>query len=313
MMALEGVLVLDKPEGPTSHDIVEKVRRFTRRQRVGHTGTLDPMATGVLPICIGRATRLARFLTASRKQYAGTLQLGVTTDTYDATGQTRRQRPAGGIGLADVQGGAARLTGDLMQTPPAFSARKIKGQPMHRLARAGQDVPLKPTPVTVYRFEILGMEESVVRFEAETSPGTYIRSLAHDLGEILGCGAHLTALRRIASGSFGIDSAHTLADVVRDGHAGTLASLMIPLDRIDLGMPTIMVTSDGAAAMRHGRALSAGHMTHDDTRPEGFTGYPGGPGPVRVADEGGRLLGVAVYGLSAADTWQLRPDVVLTA
>ena len=313
MTALEGVLVLDKPAGPTSHDIVEKVRRFTRRQRVGHTGTLDPMATGVLPLCIGRATRLARFLTSSRKHYAGTLLLGVTTDTYDAEGQIRERRPADAIQPADVRGAAASFMGNLMQAPPAFSARKIQGQPMHRLARAGNDVPHKPAPVTVYRFEILEIDDGVVRFEAETSPGTYIRSLAHDLGEMLGCGAHLTSLRRLASGSFGIDSAHALDEVIREGHAGTLAELMIPLDRIDLGLPTIMVNRDGATAMRHGRVLSARDMVPSDSNPDGCASLAGGTGSVRVEDEGGRLLGVAVGGVSSADTWLLRPDVVLSA
>ena len=165
LTSLEGVLVLDKPSGPTSHDIVEIVRRFTQRQRVGHTGTLDPMATGVLPLCIGRATRLARFLMSSKKHYAGTLLLGVTTDTYDSEGKTRHLRPAGAIQLADVQSAAARLTGKLMQAPPAYSARKIQGKAMHRLARAGHDVPLNPAPVTIYRFEVLEMKEGAVLFE----------------------------------------------------------------------------------------------------------------------------------------------------
>lgn len=199
-----------------------------------------------------------------------------------------------------------------MQTPPAYSARKIQGTPMHRLARAGQTVPLMPAPVTVHRFDILGMDDDQVTFEAETSPGTYIRSLAHDLGEMLGCGAHLTALRRLASGAFSIESAHTFEEVMREGHAGGISRLVIPLNRVDLGLPTIMVNKDGAAAMLHGRALSAGHMTDAGNAPFDAAGPAGAIGPVRVEDEGGRLLGVAVGGVSAAEAWHWKPDVVLS-
>ncbi|HEY3174638.1 MAG TPA: tRNA pseudouridine(55) synthase TruB [Candidatus Polarisedimenticolia bacterium] len=310
MTPFEGVLVVDKPAGPTSHDVVEEVRQFTGRLRVGHTGTLDPFATGVLPLCVGRATRLSRFLTAARKLYAGAIRLGVTTDTYDSGGRVMATRGVEGLSATQVREAAARFAGAQMQAPPPFSARKINGQPMHRLARRGIEVPLTPVPVTIFRLDILECAGGVVRFEVETSPGTYVRSLAHDLGEVLGCGAHLEQLRRLASGSFTAEVAHPLSEVRASGSRGALDEIGIGLNDLDLGLPAVTTTPDGAAAMRHGRTLTVldivpGQAAAADAGPF--------PGAVRVEDERGNLLGVAIRTTTPEGELTFRPAVVLAS
>ena len=304
MTPLEGILVVDKPQGPTSHDVVEEVRRATGGLRVGHAGTLDPMATGVLPLLIGRATRLSRFLMASRKVYEGTLRLGVATDTYDIEGRIVGESPVPDEVREAVPGAVGRLTGPLMQTPPPYSARKVGGQRLHRLARRGVPVTPEPSAVTVFRFDILELDGVMVRFEVETSPGTYVRSLAHDLGADLGCGACLSRLRRLASGSLRVDAAHGIEEIRSRADDGTLGEIVIPLSRIDLGLATVTVTPAGLAAMRFGRRLTGRDLTG--------AGMPEG-GPVRVEDEAGNLLGVALPALDPQDGEILRPHVVLIA
>jgi len=311
LIAPEGLLVVDKPAGPTSHDVVAAIRRLVRGSRVGHTGTLDPFATGVLPVCIGRATRLARFITASTKQYDGAIRLGVTTDTYDSTGRVVSERSTEGIGAEEVRRIATRFVGASMQRPPAYSARKHKGRPLHELARAGVEVPRQATPVSIYRLEILSVAGPIVRFEADTSPGTYIRSLAHDLGEALGCGAHLAELRRVASGGLRLADAHCLEEIDARARAGTLDTLVIALRDIDLGLPTVVATDRGREAMRAGRPvppalLAAGRLPDP-------AGAGGEPVPVRVLDGAGDLLGVAALSLDDAGGPILRPEVVFLA
>jgi tRNA pseudouridine55 synthase len=303
----DGLLLLDKPAGPTSHDAVDLVRRLAGGLRVGHTGTLDPFATGVLPLCIGRATRLARFLTAGRKAYTGAIRLGIATDTYDATGAVVATRPADDVTLSGARDAAARFLGLIDQRPPPFSAKKVGGKPLYELARAGRPVLAEPARVTVFRFDLLDFASGLVRFEAETSAGTYIRSLAHDLGERLGCGAHLVELRRTASGSMTEADAHPLSVVLERGMAGTLGDLITPLARMDLGLPTVKVSRRGIEAMRAGRPLTPRELL------EGAEGAlrPEGSGSVRVEDESGDLLGIAVPARDPAGEGILRPDVVL--
>lgn len=310
MTAFEGVLVVDKPAGPTSHDIVEEVRSLTGGARVGHAGTLDPFATGVLPLCIGRATRLSRFLTTSRKGYSGVIRLGVTTDTHDPEGRVIATAPVADIDGERVRRAAREFLGPLVQKTPAYSARKLGGTPLHRLARRGVEVPPRSVPVTVHRLEILGMEGTAVRFEAETSAGTYIRSLAHDLGAALGCGAHLETLRRIASGGFRIEEARSLEEIRRAAREGTLGEIVRPLKSLDLGMPTITVTAEGRNAMRTGRPIPLREMAD---HPAGLAVSGAGPSPrhIRVADAEGNLLGVAVPGTDPGGSQVLHPEVVL--
>ena len=210
---INAALVLDKPAGLTSHDVVNRVRRVTGERSVGHLGTLDPIATGVLPLLLGRFTRLAQFFNDSRKVYEGEIRFGFATDTYDCQGE-----PGGPVSdlrpsLEEIRHHLASLTGHIQQTPPAYSAKKIHGVPAYKLARQDKVVEMKPVTVDVYRFEIQSVREDRARFVAEVSAGTYIRALAHDLGQALGCGAHLTELRRTRSGEFDISQAVGLEEL----------------------------------------------------------------------------------------------------
>ncbi len=227
---LNAVLIIDKPARLTSHDVVNRLRRITGERSVGHLGTLDPMATGVLPMVLGRYTRLAQFFSDARKTYEGEIRLGFATTTYDAEGDpvapTGEPLPAGEapstIGpstqtlptLDQIRAQLPAFTGRILQRPPDFSAKKVKGVPAYKLARREKPVELAPVEVEVHRFELLSMEGDRVRFVAEVSAGTYIRSLAHDLGQVLGCGAHLASLRRTASGEFNITNAITIDELM---------------------------------------------------------------------------------------------------
>ncbi len=216
---INAVLVLDKPPGLTSHDVVNRIRRITGERSVGHLGTLDPMATGVLPLLLGRFTRLAQFFNDSRKVYEGVIRFGFATDTYDREGE-----PLGPVSdvqpsLEEIQRHVAALIGHIQQTPPAYSAKKIQGVPAYKLARHDKVVEMKPVSVEVHRFEIHGVQEDRASFVAEVSAGTYIRALAHDLGQALGCGAHLSELRRTQSGEFNLSQAVSLGNLVTH-HAG---------------------------------------------------------------------------------------------
>jgi len=196
---MDAVLVIDKPAGMTSHDVVARVRRLLAERSVGHLGTLDPSATGVLPLLIGRYTRLAQFFGSGTKTYEGTIRLGFATDTYDADGDPLESVQSVQVSLEQLQEVARTLTGEIEQQPPKFSAKKIAGVPAYKLARKNQEIDLKKVRVQVHRFEIHNLEEDRARFTAEVSTGTYVRSLAHELGERLGTGAHLAQLRRTIS------------------------------------------------------------------------------------------------------------------
>ena len=209
--------MIDKPGGITSHDVVYRLRRITGEQSIGHLGTLDPMATGVLPLMMGKFTRLAQFFTTAEKSYAGTMRLGFTTDTYDADGAAagpdRWDEFAKEVSLERVRGAAARFQGEMQQMPPPFSAKKIAGQPAYKLARAGKPVPLKPAKVRIGAFAIESMEGAEITFTMEISAGGYVRSVAHEMGQALGCGAHLSRLRRTRAGPFTLADAHTLEEL----------------------------------------------------------------------------------------------------
>jgi tRNA pseudouridine55 synthase len=210
---ISAVLVLDKPANLTSHDVVHRVRRITGERSVGHLGTLDPMATGVLPLVLGRFTRLAQFFSDSSKVYEGEIRFGFATDTYDAEGELVGSVSNAQPSLSEIQHHLPALTGCIQQLPPAYSAKKIHGVPAYKLARRDRPVELKPVEVVVRRFEIQSVWGDRARFVAEVSAGTYIRSLAHDLGQALGCGAHLTQLRRTGAGEFTLSEAITLEEL----------------------------------------------------------------------------------------------------
>jgi tRNA pseudouridine55 synthase len=215
-MILDGILVLDKPRGPTSREACTRAARALGASKAGHGGALDPQATGVLVLCLGRATRLFDALQAGTKEYEAAVALGVATDTLDAAGRVLAERPVPRLDAAAIEAALARFRGEIRQVPPMFSALKRGGRPLHRLAREGVTIEREPRTVTIHALELLSFEASLLRLRVECSKGTYVRSLAADLGETLGCGAHLAALRRTRSGPWTIAEAIALEDLVRD-------------------------------------------------------------------------------------------------
>jgi tRNA pseudouridine55 synthase len=207
---MNGVLIIDKPSGMTSHDVVNRVRRILQQRSIGHLGTLDPMATGVLPLVTGTLTRLAQFYTTSEKVYEGAIRFGFATDTYDAEGEPTTAPQTVILHAENVEAAAARFRGVIEQTPPPFSAKKIHGVPAYKLARQQKEVVLKPVQVEIKEFVILGVEKEHVRFRARVASGTYMRSVAHEMGRELACGAHLESLRRVSVAEFNLADAHTL-------------------------------------------------------------------------------------------------------
>jgi tRNA pseudouridine55 synthase len=298
------VLVVDKPAGPTSHDVVDRVRRALDLRRVGHTGTLDPFATGVLPVCLGKATRLARFLGEGDKLYRATVCLGFATTTDDSTGEPLGEPQEVRLERGSVEAALARLTGPLEQVPPRYSAKRVGGRRLYELARRGEEGSPAPARVTVHSIALLAVEGERIEIEVRCSPGTYIRALARDLGEGLGVGAHLSALRRLRSGAFGLEEA-VAAEALGPESWGSV----IPLSGLLRQMPAVQVGRDGRSAVAHGRdlpwTLGAG----------GFWEAP--PQRVRIVGEDGELLALAVPrglgpsvpGLPLEPVWH--PDVVL--
>ena len=212
-----GVLNIDKPRGMTSHDVVAQVRRIAGIRRVGHAGTLDPLATGVLLVCVGNATRIVEYLQRGRKVYETTVRLGQARNTYDADGEIVAEAPVPDFSIAEIEAALDAFRGEIIQTPPAYSAIKKDGQPLYKLARAGKDVTAPQRRVTIYDIETLDWRNPDVRLRITCSPGTYIRSIAHDLGRFLGVGGHVAALRRMASGSWRAEDAVALAELEAAG------------------------------------------------------------------------------------------------
>jgi tRNA pseudouridine55 synthase len=253
---VDAVLIVDKPAGMTSHDVVARVRRIVGEKSVGHLGTLDPMATGVLPLVLGRFTRLAQFYNDADKRYEGTIQFGWATDTYDAEGQPAGPKQPVEISLQQVVDAGAEFTGEISQFPPPFSAKKIAGIPAHRLARKGQPVELKPKQVEVKELDFYDCGGQTVCFRAWVSSGTYLRSLAHDLGKKLGLGGHLAALKRTAVREFTIAEAHSLEQLERAQAANTLDELFLHPRLVLPEFPAVVASPESAARIRHGGAVN---------------------------------------------------------
>ncbi len=258
---MDGVLVIDKPAGYTSHDVVARVRRILGERSVGHLGTLDPMATGVLPLVVGRMTRLAQFYTDSDKAYEGTIRLGVATDTYDADGDPAGAESTVKVTLEEVRDAAQKYVGRIQQMPPPFSAKKIKGVPAYRLARKDKPVELEPVEVEVREFEITGLEGPVASFRSTVSSGTYVRSIAHELGKDLGTGAHLATLKRTRVGEFDLADAKTLEQLETAQQQGNAAELFLHPRKILPLMPAVTVTDDDIARISHGMAVNLAEMS----------------------------------------------------
>ena len=253
---MDAVLIVDKPAGMTSHDVVARVRRIVGEKSVGHLGTLDPMATGVLPLVLGRFTRLAQFYNDADKRYEGTIRFGWATDTYDTEGQPVGPEQSARFTLQQVQEAAAEFIGEISQYPPPFSAKKIAGIPAHRLARKGQPVELKPKQVEIKELEFSDCDGQTAHFRAWVSSGTYLRSLAHDLGKKLGPSGHLVKLKRTTVREFTIDEAHSLEQLEEARATDTLEDLFLHPRLVLPEFPAVVAPPESAARIRHGGAVN---------------------------------------------------------
>jgi len=245
---MDGLLILDKPQGMTSHDVVARVRRICKTRRVGHAGTLDPMATGLLLVAVGEGTRLIQFLVPGNKTYRATLKLGEITDTQDREGTVLESRPLGAVTCEGVRKTFSGFLGEIEQIPPMYSAIKKDGVSLHRLARRGIEVEREPRSVQISRLDILSCELPYVTFEVECSKGTYIRTLAHDIGLSVGCGASLHALRRIRSGSFSIDESLSLDSLLNSDPSMAI----LPMEDVLRDTVSLELTSEAAARLKNG-------------------------------------------------------------
>jgi len=255
MEALHGLLVIDKPAGITSHDVVSAVRRLLHIQRVGHGGTLDPMATGVLVVLIGAATRLSQFVVGHDKRYEAVIRLGISTTTYDAEGEVTGRR-AVAVDEGEIHHALSHFEGEIAQVPPMYAAIKVDGRKLYDLARKGQEIAREPRPVTIHALHVVQWAPPDLHIDVTCSAGTYIRSLAHDLGESLGCGAHLSRLRRTRSGPFSIDLSCSLDHLREHAERRTLSEVILPPAAALQGMALVRLDPEQERDMRHGKQLA---------------------------------------------------------
>lgn len=289
-MTRDGLIVIDKPAGPTSHDVVQRVRRVLATRRAGHGGTLDPDATGVLLVAVGRATRFFPFLAKEDKIYEGRIRLGLATDTYDASGRPVSEESSDLPERGELLPAMKALEGHILQTPPRFSAKKIAGKPAYKRARAEEEFALEPVAVAVARFHLRDYRPPDLDFEVGCSAGTYIRSLAHDLGQRLGCGAHLASLRRTSTGSYTLSDAVPLAALEAAAARGEADRFILPLEQLLPWAPAVEIRSGAEALVRDGRRLEPAHFLAPlpgPLRPDA------GPVLARVFSGDGRLLALA--------------------
>lgn len=257
---MNGLLIIDKPAGMTSHDVVSIVRRATGERSVGHLGTLDPMATGVLPLLLGKYTRLAQFFTDSDKQYTGTIRFGFATDTFDAEGEPQGTPAPLTLSIEELRSLAARFHGTLDQVPPVYSAKKIGGVPAYKLARAGKEVPVKPARITIHGFTLEALEGDVASFTMHVSAGGYVRSVAHELGQLAGCGAHLASLRRTQAGPFTLAHALTVEELKALPPAEIDARLPHPRGILP-ELPSVIVDELTAGRIRNGMQVNVQELS----------------------------------------------------
>ena len=255
-IVMNGVLIVDKPSGLTSHDVVNRVRRILKQKAVGHLGTLDPLATGVLPLVLGNMTRLAQFYLASEKSYEGVIRFGFATDTYDAEGEPVGEPQQPLLTLEQVRDLAGNFLGKIEQSPPPYSAKKIQGVPAYKLARKQKEVLLRPVQVEIKQFEILGLEGTGTHFVARVASGTYMRSVAHEMGRRAGCGAHLESLRRTAVAEFELEDAHTLEELAQATQSGGVENMLVHPRKLLPSLPSVTATDEIASKIRHGRPVN---------------------------------------------------------
>lgn len=305
-MPFDGLLVIDKPGGLTSHDVVARVRRLLGVRRVGHGGTLDPDATGVLLVAIGQATRFFPYLSKEDKIYEGTIRLGFATDTYDASGRPTAEESHDLPGRESLAEAMKSFEGTIDQIPPSYSAKKLGGKPVYKLARAHKEFTLKPSVVTVEWFRLDDYRPPFADFEAKCSAGTYIRSLAHDLGLRLGCGAHLWALRRTSVGPYALGGAVPLDVLDAPGGKDEAARRILPLERLLQGVPGVAVLPEAESRIRNGAALGPEHL---GPPPPGTPPFPREERVLRLSGQSGKLLALA---RPSPDGESLLPFLVIT-
>ncbi len=293
---MDGVINIHKPLGMTSHDVVQKVRSILKEKRIGHTGTLDPLATGVLVLCVGKATRIAQYLEAGEKEYEAVMRLGIKTDTLDSEGLILEMQSYTSPSRKSVLEALRRFTGSIMQQPPAYSAIKVAGVPSYKLARAGKATSLKPRQVKIYQIALTEYDDPFVSFTVRCSKGVYIRRLCADIGEMLGMGAHLTGLVRIRSGRFIIEQSVTL-EKLKDIPVASLKDQALISTNDALGdFPKVMISEMESARIIHGNQVPCPGSFANNTS-----------NLVRIQDQGGRLLALA-----RVTSGVLKPELVFS-
>jgi tRNA pseudouridine55 synthase len=293
---MDGVLNINKPPGMTSHDVVLRVRRILKEKRIGHTGTLDPLATGVLVLCVGKATRIAQYLEAGEKEYRAIMRLGVTTDTLDAEGRVLETRPHTHPDREKIIEVMRQFTGSIMQQPPAYSAVKVSGVPSYKLARAGKAGPLASRPVTIFTLELTSYEHPLVGFTVRCSKGVYVRTLCADMGETLGMGAHLTSLVRTCSGGFSLDRAITLDALAETVAAGDQEQALISIDEALADFPAVLLNEQESLRVMHGNQISCPEKLANSAKDR-----------VRLHDSMTRLIAIA-----RVDAGVIKPELVFS-
>ncbi|MEW5901904.1 MAG: tRNA pseudouridine(55) synthase TruB [Acidobacteriota bacterium] len=257
---MDGLILVDKPQGVSSHDVVVRLRRILKQQRIGHFGTLDPLATGLLLAAAGRAARLFPVYSKADKSYAGAIRLGFSTDTYDALGKPTSPETTRFPDRGSLAGAIKELIGRLDQVPPPYSAKKLRGKPLYKWARAQKTAMVKPVAVSVYSFDLTDYAPPFLSFEVRCSSGTYIRSLAHELGRSLSCGAHLFSLRRTTVGRHSLADSHSLTEIARLAYEGKPERFLVPLESLLPECPKAILSETGLRCLRKGKSLPPEHV-----------------------------------------------------
>ncbi|MHB0997781.1 MAG: tRNA pseudouridine(55) synthase TruB [Armatimonadota bacterium] len=304
---MDGILNINKPAGPTSHDIVAKVRRATREKRIGHAGTLDPDASGVLVLCLGKATRIVEYLMDWHKVYRAVAVFGTETTTEDASGDVIAEYDCSHLTRSDIEAVLPRFTGDILQIPPMVSAVHHQGRRLYELAREGKTVERTPRPVTVYSIKMTDYTQNQdieAVLEIECSRGTYIRTLCADIGKAVNCGAHMGSLIRTGVGRFNIDDAITLDDVEIYANEGRMQEILQSVSNVLVDMPSVTVSDDDAKRIMNGVKLPAESLVN--------ISFPGLTVPVRIIGPGDELLAIGSFVLNADNDMILKPDKVFS-
>jgi tRNA pseudouridine55 synthase len=290
---MDGLILADKPRGPTSHDVVARIRRILDQKRVGHFGTLDPLATGLLEVAVGSATRLFPYYSRHDKTYSGEISLGFSTDSYDALGKPASIEsgftPERGMIVAAME----KFVGPLNQVPPPFSAKKVDGKPLYKWARANKKVQLSPCPVIVHSFRLIAYSPPTLSFEVHCTSGTYIRSLAHDLGQALGCGAYLSALRRLSAGRHGIHQAHTLEEIEKLSRLKKTEIFLLPLESLLPEFPKVTLSEPGSSRLQKGRPIPAAEILRTASKDRASIQIQESGSVCRIFSLEGRFLALA--------------------